>query len=149
MSRTAITLCLFGALLLGVSALGPPLADADSTPFQIVVHPDNPYRHLERDYVRDLFLKRITRWPDGEVALPVDLSAKSSVRGAFAQAILHKPLTAVRMYWQQVVFSGRGVPPPELETDEAIIRYVVQRRGAIGYITASSQTGEARIVSLK
>lgn len=149
MSRTAMTLCLFGALLLGVSVLGLPLADADSLTFQLVVHPDNPYRHLERDYVRDLFLKRITRWPNGEMAMPVDLSAKSSVRGAFAEAILHRPLTAVRMYWQQVVFSGRGVPPPELDTDEAVVRYVVQRRGAIGYIAATAQSGEARIVSLK
>jgi len=149
MGRTAMTLCLFSALLLGVSVLGLPLAVADNATFQLVVHPDNPYRHLERDYVKDLFLKRVTRWPDGETAMPVDLSSKSSVRGAFAQAILRKPLTAVRMYWQQIVFSGRGVPPPELDTDEAIVRYVVQRRGAIGYIAATSEPGAARVVSFR
>jgi len=49
---------------------------------------------------------------------------------------------AVRRYWQQCIFSGRSVPPPELDSDEAIVRYVAKYRGAVGYVSADAKLGD-------
>lgn len=147
--RFVMALCLSFGLLCSLEALTRATAGAEATSFQIVAHPANPTRSMSLTFARDAFLKRIARWPDGETIMPVDLSATSPVRAVFVQTVLARPLTAVRMYWQQIVFSGRGVPPPELESDEAVLRYVLSHRGALGYVSATTACGEARVVALK
>src|SRR5882724_5360460 len=108
------------ALLVGARAR----AD-ESGPFRIVVHPDNPTSSLGREFLLDAFLKTITRWEDGEGIRAVDLRADSQVRRAFTENILKRSVTAVRSYWQQRIFSGRDVPPPELDSDDAVVDYVL------------------------
>ena len=44
----------------------------------------------------------------------------------------------------QAIFSGRGVPPPELDSDEAVIRFVLKYPGAIGYVSAGADIGAAK-----
>jgi len=65
---------------------------------------------------------------DGETALPVDLRSDSSVRRKFSESVLKRSVAAIRSYWQQRIFSGREVPPPELDSDAAVLRYVAKYR---------------------
>jgi hypothetical protein len=53
--------------------------------------------------------------------------------------VLKRSVAAVRNYWQQRIFSGRGVPPPELDSDEEIVAYVLKHRGAVGYVSGSAE----------
>ncbi len=136
--------------LLGLCALGAQPARAQSTPaFRILVHPDNPATSLSRDFVTDVFLKRTTRWGDGETAHPVDLRADSSVRKMFSEGVLRRSVSAVKRYWQQRIFSGRELPPPELENDEAVVGYVLKHRGAIGYVSGSAKIDRTKSVAVQ
>src|SRR3954464_3016814 len=128
--------------LLGLCTFGGQLAHADSTPeFRVLVHPENSSTSLSRDFVTDVFLKRATRWQDGEAVHPVDQRADAFVRRSFSDSVLRRSVSAVKRYWQQRIFSGRDLPPPELDGDEAIIAYVLKHRGAIGYVSASAKPG--------
>jgi ABC-type phosphate transport system substrate-binding protein len=117
--------------------------------FRIIVHSENPNTSASREALAEAFLKTTTRWPDGESIRPVDQRPDSAVRKVFTERILKRSLGAVRSYWQQRIFSGRDVPPPELESDDAVVRYVGDHRGAIGYVSASTKTGETKVVTLK
>ena len=55
----------------------------------------------------------------------------------------------MRSYWQQRIFSGRGVPPPELESDEAIVAYVLKHRGAVAYVSPNAKLGEAKPIAVR
>ena len=44
---------------------------------------------------------------------PVDLRPNAATRRLFSERMLRRSVAAVRSYWQQRIFSGRGVPPPE------------------------------------
>jgi ABC-type phosphate transport system substrate-binding protein len=118
-------------------------------PYKLIVHPKNATRSLPRRFVAEAFLKKISEWPDGEAIAPVDLSSDSSVRRAFVEEVFERTTPAIRSYWQQMIFSGRGVPPPELESDDAVIRYVTHHRGAIGYVSARADIGDAKVVDLE
>jgi len=136
---------------LGLSALGLVIASparAESAAFVIVVHPSNGAGSASRDFLADAFLKRTTRWPDGEAISPVDLRADSPVRKAFSESVLKRSVAAVRSYWQQRIFSGRGVPPPELDGDEAVLRYVLSRPGAVGYVSAGAKLEKVKILAV-
>ncbi len=117
--------------------------------YVVIVNPSNNIGSVERDFLADAFLKKITAWPNGEVIHPVDLPGNSRVRHAFSEEILHRSISEVKGYWQQRIFSGRDVPPPELDDDAAVIAYVLKNNGAVGYVSAGAALNGARIVSVR
>jgi ABC-type phosphate transport system substrate-binding protein len=117
-----------------------------SAEFVVVVHPEHPSESAAREFLADAFLKRTTRWEHGEAIAPVDLPAGSRTRKAFSERVLKRSVGAVRSYWQQRIFSGRGVPPPELDSDEAVLRYVSSRPGAVGYVSGGAKLDNARVL---
>lgn len=125
------------------------LAEQPALPaFVIIVNAKNPARDLDRDFVSDVFLKKTTRWGDGDTIRPVDLAANSAARASFSEKVLRRSVAAVRSYWQQRIFSGRDLPPPELASDEAVLAYVRGNRDAIGYVSGTTQLGDLRAVAI-
>src|SRR6478735_9189618 len=136
--------------LLGLATFASRAIHAESVPpFRILIHPENPLASLNKDFVTDVFLKRTTRWHDGETAHPVDQRADAAVRQSFSDAILRRSVSAIKRYWQQRIFSGRELPPPELDGDDAVVGYVLKHRGAIGYVSGSAKIGRAKVVSVQ
>jgi ABC-type phosphate transport system substrate-binding protein len=134
-------------VLLAPGSFGTALANA--VEFRLIVHPSNAASSLERAFVADLFLKKVTRWPGGEVAKPADLRPSSAARKRFSETVLKRSVGAVRSYWQQRIFSGRDVPPPELESDDAIVAYVARQPGAIGYVSGNAKLAGVRELGLR
>jgi hypothetical protein len=134
---------LCGGLLLGRSAR------AQEAEFRLIVHPSNALRAAPDGWLADGFLKKVTRWPEGEVTRPVDQQPSSSARRAFSERVLRRSIGAVRSYWQQRIFSGRDVPPPELDSDEAVVAFVAKYPGAIGYVSGSAKLVGVRELAVK
>lgn len=130
-------------LVLSASAL------AEAPAYRVVVHPESAVSMLDKDFVADAFLKKVAHWPTGEAIKPVDLPSDSRTRKKFVEGVLRRSISAVRSYWQQLIFSGRNIPPPELESDAAVVAYVAKYRGAIGYVSADADVGGVKVVPLK
>ena len=114
-----------------------PLTAQDG--YVIVINSENPATELTADEISRVFHKTITRWPNGQGAVPIDLPQNSTVRAAFTQSIHDKPVSAIQAYWQRQIFSARRVrrmPPVEKATDAEVLAYVAANVNAIGYVTA-------------
>lgn len=138
--------------VLGVTLASVAFADAPSppaAPWLVVVHPSNAVTSVEREFLAEAFLKKTTRWRDDRVIQPVDARYASPVRKRFSDDVLRRSVTAVRSYWQQVVFSGRGVPPPELDSDAAILDYVRKHAGAVGYVSGATEPVGVKVVQVR
>ncbi len=125
-------LCLSGA---------PPIAAQGPETFRIVVHESNSVESLDRRAVSKIFLRKVTLWPDGTPVEPVDQEAISAVRAAFSRVVHGKSVSVVNNFWQRMIFSGSAVPPHSLSSDAAVLDFVASRRGAIGYVSASTPLG--------
>lgn len=138
-------------LFIGLSLFAAALASAADAPaYRVIVNPENPATTLERKQVADLFLKKVTRWPEGSlVAKPVDQTVKAPCRARFSDELLGRSISAVKTFWEQVIFSGRGVPPPELAGDAEVVQYVLRYPGAIGYISGAADAGTAKVLGVK
>jgi hypothetical protein len=123
---------------------GAARADEPLPEFRVITHPDNPHRSVSRRFLADAFLKDVTRWEGGEPLHPVDLRSDSATRSSFSERVVKRSVAAVRSYWQQRIFSGRGLPPPELNSDEDVVRFVNRDRGAVGYVSGRANIGKAR-----
>jgi len=150
-SSSAIVLVVAGtAALLVVAALAAPHARAESPgAYRLIVHPSNNAREVDRSFVAQAFLKKVTHWPSGETIEPVDLDQRSPVRRRWSEEVLNRSVEAVKSYWQQMIFSGRALPPPEVTTDEQVINFVIHRAGGIGYVSADANVHGARVLSVR
>jgi ABC-type phosphate transport system substrate-binding protein len=133
----------------GPSGVRPAASASGSASFRVIVNVANPSASVDRKFVADAFLKKTTRWPNDVAIRPVDLGAESAVRHRFCQDVLRRSVTAVDSYWQQLIFSGRDVPPPQLETDEQIVKFVVRYPGGIGYVSAEAALDGVKAVEIR
>ena len=124
----------------GAAAL-PSEASAQAASFVIVVNASNPATNIPRADLAALFTKKTQEWEDGTTVFPVDLPPDDPVREAFTAAVHGKSPQAIRAYWQQQIFSGRQVPPPERGSDEQVLAYVRTTAGAVGYVRPTARLG--------
>lgn len=123
-------------------------ADASEPRYWVIVHPDNPAVTLRRDEVSKLFLKQITRWSDGRTAAPVDLVVAAPARDAFSRDVHRRPASAIKKYWQQMVFTGQSAPPPEVATEAEVLAMVRGNPAAIGYVSDEATLKGVKILDL-
>lgn len=126
-------------------------SSAQSSGFKIVVHPDNPTTALTAKDISNFLLKKQTKWnTDGFKARvdPIDLDGSSPTREAFSRAVHGRSVSSIKNYWQRQIFSGRGVPPPEVASDAEVLSYVQGQPGAIGYVSPNASLDGVKEVSL-
>jgi len=132
--KRLLTAVVAAAAVLGAAAFGPMSAPPG---YKVIVNAENPVTSLPKGKVAKLFLRRAT-WPSGALAVPCDLGDKSPVRSDFTRDIHGKTVLAVKSFWQQQIFAGRDVPPPEKPAEADVIAFVLANPSAIGYVGAST-----------
>ncbi len=127
------------------------ISDAQlSSNYKIIVHSSNPVSKITRDDLSKIFLKKIKIWEDGNEIHPVDLVYDSPVRKGFSNEIHHRPVSKIKAYWQMQIFSGKDVPPPQLDYEDDVMSFVKSDPGAIGYLSSgtSLNQGHIKIISI-
>jgi ABC-type phosphate transport system substrate-binding protein len=117
--------------------------------FCVIANPGVTTSAVDRRFLAAAFLKKVTHWPDGELIRPADLSSRSGIRRFFSEDILERSVAEVKIYWQQLIFSGRDVPPPEFASERDVVSYVLQNAGAIGYVSDSADIGDTKLLTLR
>lgn len=97
-------------------------------------------KQLENIYRRKTFItEEGARWN------PINLSANHPLRMAFAQKIFQQPPEVMEAYWNVQYFQGI-MPPYVVNSVEAMLRFVENTPGAIGYLLPCQIDDRVRIV---
>ena len=136
-----VRLAIVTAVAVAVAGVAPRTAAAQSGGFVVVVNASNPATSISKGDLSKLFTKKARSWPSGTAAMPVDLAAGNPVRDAFTEKVHGKSTRAIGSYWQQQIFSGREVPPPERKSDDEVLDYVRSNPGAVGYVASGTRLG--------
>jgi len=140
-----LTIAIVVALVLGLASQ----TLAGEATFKIIVNPKNPIGSIRRDFLREAFLKKEETWSDGDTIRPIVLSSRFPVRDQFTRDVLKKTPAQLRTYWNQQIFSGKGVPPPETDSTDSLIAYVLANPGAVGYIPSDADPHGAKVIGLE
>ena len=134
------------SLTLVLALAGPaPAADA----FLVVVHPDARIESVSRAELSKIFLGRLGTWSDGTPALPVDQLPGRPARRWFSRRVHGRSVVSVEVYWKRRIFSGRGVPPAELDSDRQVLEFVHDHPGAVGYVGSGQSLAGVRELALE
>ena len=138
--RIAIAFWIAGAMV--ASAAG-------NEDYKVIVHPGNPVTAIDRQFLREAYLRKTEEWAGGAAVRPIDLTSRFAVRERFDHEVLRKTPSQLRSYWNQQIFSGKGVPPPETDTAEGVVSYVLANPGAVGYVPLDADTRDAKVIKVK
>jgi hypothetical protein len=89
-----------------------------------------------------IYWRKQLYWPKGLRIKPVNLSTDNALRLQFSKTILKSLPKNQIDYWNGQYFNG-VLPPYSVNSEEAVLRYVAQTSGAIGYVDAC--TVDARV----
>ena len=138
-----LQICAIALLML----LGSTGASAQTRSYKVIVNSSNPLVSISRENVSRIFLKKASKFPNGLSAVPVDLSVNSSIRESFSKDVHGKPSSAVDAYWQQLIFSGRDIPPAQ-KSESGVIDFVKSNENAVGYVSAGADTAGVKVVNV-
>lgn len=123
-------------LALALLASGPASPGGpDPDDFVVIVAGNAPHTHLDKETLARIFLRKKTFWDNGEPIAPVNLSAPHPLRRLFSGQILGLDPEELDHYWNAQYFHG-VFPPYVVASEEAMLRFVAQSSGAIGYVSA-------------
>jgi ABC-type phosphate transport system substrate-binding protein len=121
-----------GSALFGV-ALGL-LASAATAGEVVVVSAKDPLTTLSKEQVVDIFLGRMTDFPDGRRVVPIDQAEGSPARDAFYLKFADKSPAQIKAHWSKIIFTGRGQPPLAVSNGAEVKKLISANQGNIGYI---------------
>lgn len=134
-------------LLLALSLL--PLSSAraaESEVLAIIVPLDFSGRSLSVAELRLVFLRKKLYWPNGKRMRPANLPTQHVLRKQFSQRVLDSLPEAQTEYWNEQYFHGTS-PPHVVNSQEAMLRYVADTAGAIGYVNACAVDNRVKAVA--
>ena len=128
-------------LLLALAAGAAAAAD-----LVVVVSARSPVAALRAEQVADIFLAEARRVPDGGEAVALDLPIGSPLRDEFYLKVANRTPALMKAYWTKKIFTGRGQPPRELPSSQAVRKLVADNPTLIGYIERSALDASVRPV---
>jgi hypothetical protein len=136
-----IAWCALVGLTLGL-AVGPATADVVA-----VVSSASTVTALSKAQVADIFLGKVSRFPNGSPAIAIDHSEGSPARDEFYLTYAAKSPAQVKAHWAKIIFTGRGQPPKAVSSDGEIRRLTAANPQIISYMERSTVDGSVRVLA--
>lgn len=98
----------------------------------LIANPALGLKEMDARQIREIYLGK--RYVSGEVRLiPLQLGAESPLRKQFEKEVLNMSREALRKWWIRRHYLGQR-PPKVVGSAEAVVAFVRQVEGAIGYV---------------
>ena len=112
----------------------------------VIVNNDNPAEKLTAGEAKLYWLRKIKkRWPEtNKNILPVDRKAKCAERDAFYAKVLNMNADDVESYFSNRQYQNAEKPQDKFASDSEIIEFVSKEIGAIGFVSQSALSGDAK-----
>ncbi len=137
-------------LMLILSLIAPmAMAEPASTNFIVIVNQKNSLTSIDKKQLADLYLKKTTRWSNGETVKPADLAPNSNLRKSFTENVLKRTVSEMKNYWTQRIFSGNDLPPAELDSESKMVQFVSSNPAAVGYVSSDANLKGVKILTVK
>lgn len=126
-------------LLLLAAAWVPGHARAQSV--QIIVNPALEGVMLDRDLLRAIFSMRLRAWPNGPPVRVFVLPDSNPLSDRFYREELGMYSYVLRSAWDRMVYTGTGLAPTVVRSEEEMRERVRATPGAIGYVSRGASSG--------
>lgn len=115
----------------------------------VVVARDSAIETLSPTDLRDIYLGRLDRLPNGVSVTPIDQAESAPAYAAFYRRYLDQSPAQIKAHWSKRIFTGRGQPPRSVENGATMARTIAGNPDAIGYLDAERVDERLRVVRIE
>lgn len=124
----------------------PALSMADEV--LIIANENVAVSSLGKDDIRQIFLGQKTTWDDGTKIIFV-VQDRTQAGDAFLKTYLQKTAIQYDRFWKIQVFTGKGRAPLSFSSNQELADFVSRTRGAIGYVSATTNVEHVKIIAVQ
>ena len=124
---------LFAMLLIIVS-----FCSSQAIAIEVVTNLNVPEMQLTQSQLRRIYTMRQVRWSDNSGITVFVLPSQNTLHHRFAKERLQIFPYQLNRIWHKLTYSGLGVAPSIVDSEEALIEAVKNTPGSIGYINDRS-----------
>lgn len=132
--------CSLAALVLG------PRQEAEQ--YAVIVNAKNTCSQTGdalKSTIKKLFLKELTKWPDGTEAKPYSRKDDADETAAFLKSVLDMSQAELARHWLKMKNTNGITPPNEVSSERMVLKYVAKHDGAFGIVKLSVAEGESDV----
>ncbi|CAM4169904.1 phosphate ABC transporter substrate-binding protein [Pseudoalteromonas byunsanensis] len=133
-------------VVLAVSTLSFFYLSKATAEVSIIVHPSNAST-FDQETIKKIFLGKTKSFSNGRSAILISASSSDPASDEFNTKVIGKSSSQVKAYWSKILFTGKGTPPQEMDSNNDVIAAVSSNPDAIGYIDASAATDAVKVVA--
>ena len=116
---------------------------------QILVNPDIANVPLDRDLLRAVFTMRLRSWPNGPAVRVFVLPDSDPVSDRFYREQLGMYSYVLRSAWDRMVYTGTGLVPTVVRSEQEMRERVLATPGAIGYVGEKADLTGVKTVTVQ
>ena len=120
-------------------------AEAAGGTILVIANASVPASSLSVETLGDIYSRRMMVWRNGTPIVPVNREAGSWERRDFSLRVFGRAPEALAGYWSRMHFQGIN-PPLVLESDAAVVAFVRDVPGAIGYVEKGTPLAGTKIL---
>jgi ABC-type phosphate transport system substrate-binding protein len=140
--RNLITRTLIAPVIVSCClGLWPVFAEASD----IIVNASVPPAHYSRADTRAIFAMHLRIWPNGEPIKVFTLAEDNPIHKDFVKNRLDMFPHQLRRAWDRMTYSGTGIAPVQLDSEQEMIEKVTNTPNAIGYVSKKPDNAQIRL----
>jgi len=137
-------------ILAGVTivALACATAAISSDEIVLVANSGVSENEVSDQQAQDVFLGKKALWSDGSAIILATLSG-GAVHEAFLKTFVGRTPSQFSTYWKKLAFSGKAMEPKAFDTEAELLKFVAERKGAVGYVSSKAAESKDAIAGCK
>lgn len=124
---------------------GFPASAGDEDALAVIVAPQQAGRISGLADLALVYRRKRLLWEDGTRMQPANLPPEHPLRRNFSQRVLGASPKSLAQYWSTMYFHGIS-PPHVFGSEEAVLRFVAETPGALGYVSACEVDARVKAV---
>ena len=115
---------------------------------EVVVNKSVPVTDFSAADLQAVFSMQKRNWPGQRQIKVFTLPDSSQTHSDFVKHSLGMFVHQIRRIWDRMTYSGTGVPPVELSSEEEMIEKIATTPDAIGYLSSKPKNESIRVVNV-
>jgi ABC-type phosphate transport system substrate-binding protein len=112
----------------------------------VITHKATSIAALDNDKILDIYTLNTKNWGDGGKITLMEIKGDSPVKTRFYSA-LGTSFNEMQKLWLKKQFSGKGLPPTAISSEQEIVEKVANTPGAIAYVNVESVSKNVKVIA--
>ncbi len=97
--------------------------------------------------VKRIYLGKMKKWANGSEIHAVTLRS-GLVHETFVKKYVNRSPSSFSSFWKRAIVSGTGIPPKSFKTEDEVVKYIAETKGAVGYISPDTIHDGVKVINI-